>query len=434
MKASLIQASLVARPGHRRSGLAVALSKQSWPQRCCIARRSDFWGSLEQRHHAVAPRLLSTTFAASAEPAKPRGLPVGIGVGTVPRWLSREEVTTSEQAANSRATRWVAPIGSLLVQLPVGCVAYSWPAWNPLLLTSLGVVAPATCDWPVTDTMWTPVIMAAAIGLTAQSLCTWVQHVGPRCAMLLGTSLVGSGTVLSALAVHFHSLPLLYFGWGALNGAGIGVSLVALISTLLEWFPDRKGKATTLALAGVSIGGFASVPIVTALSRRFFQAPAFFGSSAANEFVKEGNALLTEGADGDLRMVVIASAGDVAQLPGRLVEGVFGVGTGDTGATASFLCLAMLHLASMALGALLIRVPPANWVPVNYLSTAGPSSSNSGHSGLRSCAQTMRTPQFRLLLSCLALSVAAGAMLTPAVAANGTSTNLGQMTIKGIVD
>ena len=66
-----------------------------------------------------------------------------------------------------------------------------------------------------------------------------------------------SGLIGTALAVSMKSVALLYFFYGAVGGIGLGIGYITPVSTLVKWFPARRGFATGLAIMGF---GFASRP------------------------------------------------------------------------------------------------------------------------------------------------------------------------------
>jgi hypothetical protein len=43
----------------------------------------------------------------------------------------------------------------------------------------------------------------------------------------------GGGFMLGALGIHYHSLPLLYAGYGFLGGTGIGLAYTPPVQTLM---------------------------------------------------------------------------------------------------------------------------------------------------------------------------------------------------------
>lgn len=70
------------------------------------------------------------------------------------------------------------------------------------------------------------------------------SRVGHRTSLLAAAGAFGGGLALGSLGIHLHSLPLLYAGYGALAGMGLGLAYTPCISTLMQWFPDRKGTAS----------------------------------------------------------------------------------------------------------------------------------------------------------------------------------------------
>ena len=71
---------------------------------------------------------------------------------------------------------------------------------------------------------------------------------------LLGGVLFGLGYLLAAVALHHHSLLLLYLGYGVVGGTGLGLGYVTPVATVAKWFPDRKGLATGIVIMGFGFG------------------------------------------------------------------------------------------------------------------------------------------------------------------------------------
>lgn len=84
-----------------------------------------------------------------------------------------------------------------------------------------------------------------------------MEKVGPRAVGVVAACCWGGGFLVGGLGVLWHSLPLLYLGYGVLGGCGLGLGYVSPVSTLLRWFPDRRGMATGMAIMG--FGGGAMV-------------------------------------------------------------------------------------------------------------------------------------------------------------------------------
>ena len=86
----------------------------------------------------------------------------------------------------------------------------------------------------------------------------FVDRFGPRPVALVGGALVAIAWSLNSVA---SSLPLLYLG-SALAGIGAGSVYGTCIGQALKWFPDRRGLATGLTVAGYGIGsGFTVIPL-----------------------------------------------------------------------------------------------------------------------------------------------------------------------------
>lgn len=64
--------------------------------------------------------------------------------------------------------------------------------------------------------------------------------------------------MLAALGVHVKKLELVFFGYGFIGGAGLGISYIAPVSPLQKWFPDLRGLAAGLAVCGFGAGSIFS--------------------------------------------------------------------------------------------------------------------------------------------------------------------------------
>jgi OFA family oxalate/formate antiporter-like MFS transporter len=55
---------------------------------------------------------------------------------------------------------------------------------------------------------------------------------------------------------------LFYLFFGVVSGIGLGLGYIAPVSTLVKWFPDRRGLATGLAIMGFGFGGLVSAHLI----------------------------------------------------------------------------------------------------------------------------------------------------------------------------
>ncbi len=328
------------------------------------------------------------------------------------RYLYKEAIE-----APADYNRWLNIPFSVMVQLSIGSV-YAWSLFNAPLCRQLGVVAPSSGDWALDAVVPVFSVCALTLGACTAGLGKWAERVGPR--MVAGTAALcwGGGLTLSALGCELHQLPLLYAGYGLLGGIGWGLGYISPVSTLLRWFPDRKGLAAGMALTAFGGGAMVATPLNEALLEYFFQAPTFLGSVDSVQMLTENGTRFAMLPDGSRTEVVVASARDVAQLHAELPAGVYEVGTGDSGVRNTFLALAALHTTSMLTGAAGQRVPPAGWTPP-ALDNGAPEASSSvveqpkqadalAASGNVDPDQALRTPQFYLLWAAVAGNAIAG--------------------------
>jgi MFS transporter, OFA family, oxalate/formate antiporter len=74
-----------------------------------------------------------------------------------------------------------------------------------------------------------------------------MEKLGPRNLAIVGGIIVGAGWFLSSFADSIGMLTLTY---GVIAGGGVGLAYGCPIAVCARWFPDKKGLAVGLALAG----------------------------------------------------------------------------------------------------------------------------------------------------------------------------------------
>ncbi len=94
------------------------------------------------------------------------------------------------------------------------------------------------------------------LGISAAFLGKMVERIGPKKSGIVTAFLYGLGTVGSGLAIQMGSLQLFYACYGVVGGFGLGIGYITPVSTLVRWFPDKRGLATGMAIMGF---GFASM-------------------------------------------------------------------------------------------------------------------------------------------------------------------------------
>ncbi|WP_341248440.1 L-lactate MFS transporter [Cupriavidus pauculus] len=247
-------------------------------------------------------------------------------------------------------SRWMVPPAALAVHLCIG-QAYAFSVFNAPLSKVIGITESAPDDWKLTTLGWIFSLAIFFLGISAAFAGKWLERVGPRKTMFTAACCFGSGFLISALGVYTHQIALLYLGYGVLGGIGLGLGYVSPVSTLIRWFPDRRGMATGMAIMGFGGGAMIAAPLSVALMNHFKSATS-------------------------------------------------------VGVTQTFLVMGLGYFISMTIGSLAIRVPPPGWKPEGWTPPVVENkmiTRNHVH-----IDEALKTPQFYLLWLVLFLNVTAG--------------------------
>ncbi|XP_021944977.2 uncharacterized MFS-type transporter YhjX isoform X2 [Folsomia candida] len=159
----------------------------------------------------------------------------------------------SELFPGVKFRRWFCMPAGVALQFCVGSV-YAFSVLNkPVDEHVDGMISNRT---PITFT-----IAIALLGFSAALMGPWLERNGPRKAALLGTSLFFLGNLLASLALYLKWMWLIWIGYGLVGGAGIGLCYIAPVSALQKWFPDRRGLASGVAVAGFGSGSIAMAKV-----------------------------------------------------------------------------------------------------------------------------------------------------------------------------
>ncbi|MEJ6572526.1 MAG: OFA family MFS transporter [Akkermansiaceae bacterium] len=319
----------------------------------------------------------------------------------IPKILLKESIV-----AKPGFNRWLVPPASIAIHLCIGSV-YAWSVFNTPLSKEIGVVGQAAGDWQFEHIVWIFSIAIVFLGLSAAIAGRWLEKVGPRCVGVTAALLWGGGFLVGFLGIKMHNLPLLYLGYGVLGGCGLGLGYVSPVSTLIRWFPDRRGLATGLAIMGFGGGAMIGAPLKRWLLQKFDKAPEFLGEADTLNMVTENGVRYVQTAAGK-QEVIVASAADISQFGDSMSAGVYAVGTGNTGAATTFLVLGLLYLVVMLIAAFAYRVPAEDWKPKGWSPPEGNSKKSMISQNDVGISAAMKTPQFVLLWIVLCMNVTAG--------------------------
>jgi MFS family permease len=190
-----------------------------------------------------------------------------------------KERTIAETGFN----RWLVPPAALAVHLCIG-MAYGFSVfWLPLS-RAVGITGPLACpqdmsvfeeivatgcDWKISMLGWMFTLFFVVLGSSAALWGGWLERVGPRKAGVVSALCWSGGLVISAGGVMVHQIWLLWLGSGIIGGVGLGLGYISPVSTLIKWFPDRRGMATGMAIMGFGGGAMIGAPLADILMRHF---------------------------------------------------------------------------------------------------------------------------------------------------------------------
>ncbi len=303
--------------------------------------------------------------------------------------------------------RWRVPLASIAIHLCIGSV-YAWSIYNPALTKVFGVVASASGDWSLQDVVRIFTVAIVCLGLSAAFAGRWLEEVGPRMVGVVAACCWGGGYLIGGVGILTHQLWLLYLGYGVVGGCGLGLGYVSPVSTLIRWFPDRRGMATGLAIMGFGGGAMIGAPLKEYFIRHFYRSPEYLGALGDVALVTENGKRFAQTGEG-LKEVVIVGANDVAAMivPGDL--GVYVTGSGSVGVAEAFIAIGLIYFTVMMIAAFSYRVPGEAWQPKGW---AGPSKVNADRKMISShhvdISEALKTRQFYQLWIVLCFNVTAG--------------------------
>jgi MFS family permease len=190
--------------------------------------------------------------------------------------------------------RWLIPPAALAVHLCIG-MAYGFSVfWKPLGNALIGedakplsaCAAGATtvaeklsgtaralfatdCNWTQFDLGWMYTLFFVLLGCSAAVWGGWLEREGPRKAGVVAALCWCGGLLISAYGVYTHQLWMMWLGSGVIGGIGLGLGYISPVSTLIKWFPDRRGMAAGMAIMGFGGGAMIGSPLATKLMDHF---------------------------------------------------------------------------------------------------------------------------------------------------------------------
>ena len=227
--------------------------------------------------------------------------------------------------AGSGFNRWLVPPAALMIHLCIG-MAYGFSVfWLPLSKAigvkeavkcgpEIGFFAElfvSNCDWKVSTLGWMYTLFFVLLGSSAAIWGGWLERAGPRKAGVIAALCWSLGMIVSAFGIYIHQFWIMILASGVIGGIGLGLGYISPVSTLIKWFPDRRGMATGMAIMGFGGGAMIGSPLAADLMK-YFSTPT------------------------------------------------------DVGVAPTFVVMGLLYFVFMMAGALTYRVPETGWKPKGW--------------------------------------------------------------------
>lgn len=155
-----------------------------------------------------------------------------------------------------KKNRWLIALSAIAIHLSIGG-AYAYSVYKIPITTEMG--------WSATNVTVAFTIMMGLAGFAAALFGKLVEKMGPRKSAMIAALLFGAGQAGSGLAIVMDSVVLYWLTYGLLSGLGMGIGYIAPVSTLVKWFPDRRGLATGMAVLGFGSGALITAPVAANL-------------------------------------------------------------------------------------------------------------------------------------------------------------------------
>jgi len=253
--------------------------------------------------------------------------------------MASQQIRVPASQAAAAFNRWLIPVGAVAVHICIGSV-YAWSTFN----RPIKALFPNDPSWfsPPYTTFTTALVL---LGLSAAFGGPWVERRGPRVAATAAAVFFGIGLLIGGLGLAIGQSIFVFLGMGVIGGIGCGLGYISPVSTLVKWFPDRRGMATGMAIMGFGGGAF----LASYLNAYFISL---------------------------------------------------------MGVARTVMVLGAAYFVIMMIGARILRRPPEGWAPKGWIRPAKTHPMMTDRSLTRNHA--LRTPQFYLLWGVLFINVTAG--------------------------
>lgn len=163
--------------------------------------------------------------------------------------------------------RWLIAASAVGIHISIGSV-YAYSVITNPVKELFGVEE--------SELKWAFKIAILLLGFSAALFGRWVERVGPRRSGTMSGIFYSVGIIGSGLSVQMGSMPLFFVFYGIIGGIGLGLGYITPVSTLVKWFPDKRGLATGMAIMGFGFSALIFGPVMQKLFDTVGVAYAFY--------------------------------------------------------------------------------------------------------------------------------------------------------------
>lgn len=143
-----------------------------------------------------------------------------------------------------KGNKWLSgAIPALLIHCCIGSV-YCWSLIKNNIASEMNVAS--------SDIEFAFSLAIFFLGMSA-AFCGRFIEKNVKYSSLISAICFTSGLLLTTVAMHLHSVPLLFLSYGCIMGIGLGIGYLSPVKTLMLWFSEHKGLATGIAISGFGL-------------------------------------------------------------------------------------------------------------------------------------------------------------------------------------